>query len=95
MLHRSGACCAAQIGIDDRNQFDLVRTLPGGVAALANLSDTLLENGVRVMYPYNPWDTGACVCQRCDTHAVRGVCGRAMYAVVLAQGRDRSQRTTP
>jgi hypothetical protein len=39
------------IGLDDRNQFDLIR--------LANLSDAVAgfhRRGVKVLLPYNPWD---------------------------------------
>ncbi|MFL6121065.1 SUMF1/EgtB/PvdO family nonheme iron enzyme [Actinophytocola sp.] len=42
------------IGIDDRNQFDFYRDVPG-------LRDVLAEfqsRGVRVFLDYNPWDTG-------------------------------------
>jgi hypothetical protein len=42
------------IGIDDRNQFDFYRDVPG-------LRDVVAEfqaRGVRVFLDYNPWDTG-------------------------------------
>lgn len=46
------------IGFDDRNQFDYYRDLPGGIAAIRAVSDTLHAAGVRVFITYNPWDTG-------------------------------------
>ena len=46
------------IGIDDRNQFDFFRTMPGGLDAVANVTKQLQAAGVRVLWPYNPWDTG-------------------------------------
>ncbi len=46
------------IGIDDRNQFDYFRALPGGLDALRNVTSQLKSAGVRVLWPYNPWDTG-------------------------------------
>ncbi|KAH8065736.1 protein serine/threonine phosphatase [Aureococcus anophagefferens] len=46
------------IGIDERSQFDYVLAMPGGAAALANVSAALHACGVRALWPYNPWDTG-------------------------------------
>lgn len=46
------------IGADDRNQFDLFRAMPGGLAAVRNITAQLHARGVRVLWPYNPWDTG-------------------------------------
>ncbi|MEU6859638.1 SUMF1/EgtB/PvdO family nonheme iron enzyme [Glycomyces sp. NPDC046736] len=42
------------IGIDDRNQFDHYRDVPG----LGALVDEFHERGLRVFVDYNPWDTG-------------------------------------
>jgi formylglycine-generating enzyme required for sulfatase activity len=44
------------LGLDQRNQFDLYRDLPGGIPALKNLIDTLHQTGVRLFISYNPWD---------------------------------------
>ncbi|SDK81834.1 Sulfatase-modifying factor enzyme 1 [Glycomyces sambucus] len=42
------------IGIDDRNQFDFYRDVPG----LADLVRRFHDLGLRVFVDYNPWDTG-------------------------------------
>lgn len=42
------------IGIDDRNQWDHYRDVPG----IRELVDDLHAAGVRVFVDYNPWDTG-------------------------------------
>ena len=42
------------IGIDNRNQWDFYRDVPG----LGDLIATLHDAGVRVFVDYNPWDTG-------------------------------------
>lgn len=42
------------IGLDDRNQWDYYRLVPG----LAALVDRLHELGLKVFLDYNPWDTG-------------------------------------
>lgn len=47
-----------RIGVDDRNQFDFYRDMPGGLPGLRRLVDHLHRAGVRVFVNYNPWDTG-------------------------------------
>lgn len=42
------------IGLDDRNQWDHYRDVPG----LPALVDALHDAGLRVFVDYNPWDTG-------------------------------------
>ncbi|MCX7636286.1 MAG: formylglycine-generating enzyme family protein [Cyclobacteriaceae bacterium] len=44
------------LGLDQRNQFDMYRDLPGGLAGLKSLADSLRANGVRFFIAYNPWD---------------------------------------
>jgi iron(II)-dependent oxidoreductase len=46
------------IGIDDRNQLDMFRAMPGGLNALKNVTDAFHARGVGVIWGYNPWDTG-------------------------------------
>jgi hypothetical protein len=46
------------IGIDDRNQFDLIRSMPGGVPAIKKMVQELHDAGVKALWPYNPWDFG-------------------------------------
>ena len=46
------------IGVDSRNQFDLIRDMPGGVRGLKEMVDQFHKRGVRVLFPYNPWDLG-------------------------------------
>ncbi len=44
------------LGLDQRNQFDLYRDLPGGLPALRKLADTLRSMGTKLFISYNPWD---------------------------------------
>lgn len=44
------------LGLDQRNQFDMYRDLPGGLSALRQLADSLRSTGVRFFIAYNPWD---------------------------------------
>ncbi|MFN8340104.1 MAG: SUMF1/EgtB/PvdO family nonheme iron enzyme [Cyclobacteriaceae bacterium] len=44
------------LGLDQRNQFDMYRDLPGGLSALRSLADTLRAMGTRFFVAYNPWD---------------------------------------
>lgn len=44
------------LGLDQRNQFDMYRDLPGGLSRLRTVADTLRKNGTRFFIAYNPWD---------------------------------------
>ncbi|MBX2963224.1 MAG: SUMF1/EgtB/PvdO family nonheme iron enzyme [Cyclobacteriaceae bacterium] len=44
------------LGLDQRNQFDLYRDLPGGLPALRAQADSLRLNGTKFFIAYNPWD---------------------------------------
>lgn len=46
------------IGIDNRNQFDLHYDLPGGTAGLRQMVADFQKRGVKVFWPTMPWDTG-------------------------------------
>ncbi|HEV2136730.1 MAG TPA: SUMF1/EgtB/PvdO family nonheme iron enzyme [Terracidiphilus sp.] len=46
------------IGIDNRNQFDLIRDMPGGIDGLRAMVQDFHKHGVHVLFPYNPWDQG-------------------------------------
>jgi formylglycine-generating enzyme required for sulfatase activity len=44
------------LGLDQRNQFDMYRDLPGGLPALRKLADTLRSMDTKFFIAYNPWD---------------------------------------
>ena len=46
------------LGIDSRNQYDLLRDLPGGVTGVAGMIERFHERGVKVLFPINLWDQG-------------------------------------
>ena len=46
------------IGVDDRNQFDLASDLPGGLPALRQVVADFHRRGVKVFIPTMPWDNG-------------------------------------
>jgi iron(II)-dependent oxidoreductase len=46
------------IGVDDRNQHDLLRDLPGGPAGIKQMIGDFHRRGVHVFFPVMPWDTG-------------------------------------
>jgi iron(II)-dependent oxidoreductase len=45
------------IGIDDQNQFQMLRSLPGGLPALRAMIARAHQRGVKVYFAFNPWDT--------------------------------------
>jgi sulfatase modifying factor 1 len=57
------------IGIDERNQFDFYRDVPG----IRELVAAIRSRGVRVFVDYNPWDTGTRREPVPDAEAVAGI----------------------
>lgn len=47
-----------RIGLDERNQFEFYRDMPGGLKGLRAVADELHAAGVKMFLDYNPWDTG-------------------------------------
>jgi formylglycine-generating enzyme required for sulfatase activity len=47
-----------RIGVDERNQFDFYRDLPGGLTGVRGAVREFQRRGVKVYLDYNPWDTG-------------------------------------
>lgn len=44
------------LGIDQRNQWDMYRDLPGGLTSVKSLSDQCHQHGIKFFLCYNPWD---------------------------------------
>jgi hypothetical protein len=51
-------------------QYDMIRALPGHIEGLLNITQQLHGAGVRVLWPYNPWDQGTRYEGTDDAHAV-------------------------
>ena len=45
------------LGVDERNSFDLLRDLPGGLPALKDVVEQFHRRGVKVFFPTLAWDT--------------------------------------
>jgi hypothetical protein len=46
------------MGIDDRNQHDMIRTMPGGLEGVRKMVGDFHRRGVRVLFPMMMWDQG-------------------------------------
>lgn len=46
------------MGVDDRNQLDMVRSMPGGVAGVRAMVDDFHRHKVKVLFPMMMWDQG-------------------------------------
>lgn len=46
------------IGIDAQSQFDMFLNLPGGLPSITKMVADFHKRGVKVLFPYNPWDQG-------------------------------------
>jgi len=46
-----------RIGVDDRNQFDFYRDMPGGLEGVREVIQKFHIKGIKVFIDYNPWDT--------------------------------------
>lgn len=69
-----------RIGVDDRNQFDFFRDMPGGIRGLRDVCRQFQEHGVRVLLPYLPWDQ--------QTRRETGSDAAMMAALVTELGAD-------
>jgi len=46
------------MGIDDRNQHDMIRSMPGGIEGVKQMVASFHRRGVRVLFPMMMWDQG-------------------------------------
>ena len=46
------------MGVDSRNQDQLIRDMPGFPNGVKQMIANFHKNGVKVLFPYNPWDIG-------------------------------------
>jgi gamma-glutamyl hercynylcysteine S-oxide synthase len=46
------------LGVDDRNQLDMIRSMPGGIAGVKQMIADFHGRGVRVLFPMMMWDQG-------------------------------------
>ena len=46
------------MGLDDRNQHDMIRSMPGGIPGVRQMIADFHRRGVRVLFPMMMWDQG-------------------------------------
>jgi iron(II)-dependent oxidoreductase len=66
------------LGLDQRNQWDLFRDLPGGMEQIKKLAGMCNQNKSRLFICYNPWDAST----RSESHTV------GMADIISATGAD-------
>lgn len=44
------------LGLDQRNQWDMFRSLPGGTETVRKMAELCRANGTKLFISYNPWD---------------------------------------
>ena len=92
-----------RIGVDDRNQFDFYRDMPGGLPGLRSVVHRFHRLGVKVYINYNPWDTGTRRESASDLETlvamVRALEADGIFLDTLSQGaaafRDRLDAARP
>jgi formylglycine-generating enzyme required for sulfatase activity len=62
-----------RIGLDDRNQFDFYRDMPGGLEGIRKICDFFHSKGIKVFIDYNPWDKGTRRENVSDIDALTGI----------------------
>lgn len=79
-----------RLGVDERNQFDFYRDLPGGLTGVRSAVRQFHRRGVRVYLDYNPWDTGTRREEASDLKSlvelVRGVEADGIFLDTMAKG---------
>lgn len=68
------------MGIDDRNQLQMVESMPGGIAGVRQMVADFHRRGVRVLFPMMMWDEG--------THAPDQPWPQALAALMKDIGAD-------
>ena len=61
------------MGIDDRDQLDMVRSMPGGVEGVKQMVADFHRRGVRVLFPMMMWDQGTRDLQASWQDAIAGL----------------------
>jgi gamma-glutamyl hercynylcysteine S-oxide synthase len=64
------------MGIDDRNQLDMVGSMPGGVDGVHQMVADFHRRGVRVLFPMMMWDQGTRALQQSWPDAIAGLMKR-------------------
>ncbi|MGC2639517.1 MAG: SUMF1/EgtB/PvdO family nonheme iron enzyme [Acidobacteriaceae bacterium] len=81
------------MGIDDRNQLDMVASMPGGLAGVRQMVEDFHREGVKVLFPMMMWDQGTrdpgvpwqtAIAQEMKTIDADGVNGDTQDGVPLA-----------
>ncbi len=62
-----------RIGLDERNQYDYYRDMPGGLPGLKKVVEQFHEQGVKVFIAYYPWDKATRRESKTDPELLAGI----------------------
>lgn len=90
-------CGWPAIGLDQRNQFDLTRALPGGIVRQKAMTDRYKEMGTRIFTHFNPWDLPSATASLFNNtnyeyspEAVSKMCAQAGYSGLMFDTRSEA-----
>ena len=82
-----------RLGIDERNQFDFYRDMPGGLSRVRTIVEKCHSKNVRVFIDYNPWDTGTRRESKSDyemlAEIVAAINADGVFLDTLSEGSDK------
>ncbi|MEO8474689.1 MAG: SUMF1/EgtB/PvdO family nonheme iron enzyme [Chryseolinea sp.] len=62
-----------RIGLDERNQFDYYRDMPGGLSGTRKVTDQFHSHNIKVFIPYCPWDKSTRREEKSDPEALADI----------------------
>lgn len=85
------------LGLDQRNQFDMTRALPGGLDKQKEITDHYKEKGTHIFTHFNPWDVPSAIAPLWEANnyedpmqEVSKICAQAGYSGFMFDTRSEA-----